>query len=136
MSVALLIRLAVINRRYRAAIESVHRILRGCACGSKPGKQPRVAPGARAGNRGGSWDIDKRNAPHNFLPGTASYDNALRLRCRDRGTRRAILRRAVECGGVRRGAARANAPARGVASGQSRRLRARKGGDLARSIFR
>ena len=136
MSVALLIRPAVIDHRDRAAIESAHRILHGCAPGSKPGKQPRVAPGARGENCGGSWDIDKRNAPRNFLPGTASHDSALHGRCRDRGTRRAILRHAVECGDVRRGAARANAPARGVASGQSPQRRARKGGDLARSIFR
>src|ERR1700730_4505729 len=100
MSTALLIRPAVIDGRDRAAIESAHRILHGCARGSKPGKQPRVAPGARGENCGGSWDIDKQNAPRIFLRGTTSHDSAFHARCRDRGTRPAILRHAVECGYV------------------------------------
>src|ERR1700730_4536761 len=98
MSVALLIRPAVIDRRYSAAIESAHRILHGCTRGSKPGKQPRVAPDARAENCGGSWDIDKRNAPHSSSLEREGCGSASRRQCQDRDMRRAILRHAVRFG--------------------------------------
>ena len=136
MSVALLIRPTLIDCRYRAAIESAHRILRGCARGSKPGKQPRVEPGARAENCDGSWDIDKRNAPHNFLLEREGCGSASRRQCRDRGTRRAILRHAVRFGAAPRAVAQADERFHGATFDQSRRLRARRVVDLARSIFR
>ena len=113
----------------------MHRILRGCARGNKPGRQPHLARGARVGNRGGSWDIDKRNALHTFLLGTVSYDSALRRQCQDRDMRRAILRHAVRFGATPSAVAQADERFRGATFDQSPQRRARRGVDLARSIF-
>jgi hypothetical protein len=115
-----LIRPAVIDCRYKAAIESAHQISRGCARGNKPGKQPRLAPGARVGNRGDSWDIDKRTALHTFLLGTVSYDSALRRQCQDRDMRLAILRHAVRFGATPSAVAQADERFHGATFDQSR----------------